>query len=60
MVCCYRCNGPLRYCCISVYIGPFPREIEKEESNNKRDKKMSKQPLPAPTGSAIGPCPAII
>ena len=29
---------------ISVYIGPSPREREKEERNDRREKKMSNQP----------------
>ena len=44
---------------ISVYIGPSPKEREKEE-NGQMIVKMSKQPPPAPTASAIGPCPAVI
>ena len=28
--------------------------------NDRREKKMSKQPPPAPTASAAGPCPTII
>ena len=43
---------------ISVYIGPFLREREKQEKNDRREKKMSKQP--APTTSAVGPFPTII
>ena len=44
---------------ISVYIGPSRKEREKEERKD-RGEKMSKQPPPAPTASAIGPCPIII
>ena len=45
---------------IAVYIGPSPREREKEERNDRGEKKMDKQPPPAPTARAIGPCPTII
>ena len=31
---------------ISVYIGLFPKEREKEERNDRQEKKMSKQPHP--------------
>ena len=46
---------------ISVYIGPSPRERgrKKREVIDER-KKMSKQPLPAPTASTVGPCPTTI
>ena len=44
---------------ISVYVGPVPREREKEERKDSGRVKMSKQPPPIPTASAIGPCPAI-
>ena len=43
---------------ISVYIGPSPREREKEARNDRREKKMSKL-SPAPTASAVGPCSTI-
>ena len=54
--------------CISVYIGLSPRkrerERERERERKKREmideKKMSKQPPPAITASAVGPCPAIV
>ena len=46
---------------ISVFIGPFLREREKEKRNDsRREKKMSKQPLSAHTASAVGPCPSLI
>ena len=44
---------------ISVYIGPSPREKEKEKRMI-GERKMSKQPPLAPTASAIRPCPTII
>ena len=44
---------------ISVYIGPSPKEREKEEKGYMRVK-MSKPSPPAPTASAIGPCPTVI
>ena len=44
---------------ISVYIGPSPKEREKEERKD-RLVKMSKQLPPAPTASTVGPCPTVI
>ena len=44
---------------ISVYIGPSLRERGKEEKGQ-TTVKMSKQPPPAPTASAVGPCPTLI
>ena len=35
-------------------------EREKEKRNNRREKKMSKQPPLAPTASVVGPCPTLI
>ena len=46
--------------CISVYIGPSPRERENEKRNDRREKTMAKQPPPAPTASTVGPCPTLI
>ena len=45
---------------ISVYIGPSPKEREKEERKGQMRVKMSKQPPSAPTTSAVGPCPTVI
>ena len=45
---------------MSVYIGPSPKEREKEERKDIDESKMSKQPPPAPTVSAVGPCPTVI
>ena len=45
---------------ISVYIGPSPKEREKEERKDRGEEKCPNNPLPAPTASAIGPCPTII
>ena len=45
---------------ISVYIGPSPREREKEKRSDRWEKKMSKQPPPIPTASTIGPGPTVI
>ena len=44
---------------ISVYIGPSPKEREKDERNNRREKKCPNNPPPPPppTASAEGPCP---
>ena len=50
-------KGPLRDS-ISVNIGLSPREGERKEKVDER--KMSKQPQPAPIASAIGPCPTFI
>ena len=44
---------------ISVYIGPSPREREKETRKDRREKKCPNNP-PAPTASAVGPCPTFI
>ena len=52
--CLFRFNGPLRQY-YTVYIGPSPREGD-EERKHSQEKKMFKQPPPAPTASAIGPC----
>ena len=38
---------------------PSPRESEKERKIIETRDKMSKQPPPAPTASAVGPCPTI-
>ena len=45
---------------VSVYIGPSPREGKKEDRNERREKKMSKQTPPAPTAIEVGPCPTFI
>ena len=45
---------------ISVYIGPSPKEREKEERKGKMRVKTPKQPPPAPTTSAVGPCSTVI
>ena len=39
--------------------GRLPKEREKEKKGQMRVK-MSKQPPPAPTASAVGPCPTVI
>ena len=41
-------------------MGPSPREREKEERKDRWEKKCPNLPPPAPTASAIGPCPTII
>ena len=51
-------NGPLRQY-FSLYQTISQREGEGVEKGQRRVK-MSKQPPPAPTASAIGPCPTII
>ena len=48
---------------ISVYIEPYPRESEKRKEmidEIKKNNLKSKQPPPAPTASAVGPCPTLI
>ena len=44
---------------MSVYIGPSPREREKEREKIDESKNIHTPP-PAPTASAIGPCPTTI
>ena len=44
---------------ISVYIGPSPREREKETRKDRWEKNVQTIP-PAPTASAVGPCPTFI
>ena len=55
---CFGLNGPLRQY-FSLYRAVSQREGERKEKRQMREK-MSKQPPPAPTASAIGPCPTII
>ena len=57
MVGCLWFNGPLRQY-FSLYRAVSQREGEKGERIDER--KMSKPPPPAPTASAIGPCPTVI
>ena len=45
---------------ISVYIGRLPEREGERGGKGKNRVKMSNQPPPAPTASAIGPCPTII
>ena len=58
LVGCSGFNGPLRQY-FSLYRAVFQREGEREEKGQMRVK-MSKQPQPAPTASAVGPCPTVI
>ena len=51
-------NGPLRQY-FSLYRAVSQREGERGEKGQMRVK-MSKQPTPAPTASAVGPCPTVI
>ena len=51
-------NGPLRQY-YSLYRVVSQRDGERDEKGFRRVK-MSKQPPPAPTAGAIGPCPTII
>ena len=50
LVGCFGCSGPLRQYC----------SLQEGETEKIEDSKMSKQPPPAPTANAIGPCPTII
>ena len=56
LVGCFGLSGPLRQY-FSLYRAVSQREGEREERIEER--KMSKQPPPAPFASAIGPCPTI-
>ena len=58
LVGCFGFSGPLRQY-FSLYRTVSQREGERGEKGQRRVK-MSKQPPPAPTASAIGPCPTII
>ena len=44
---------------ILVYIGPSPREREEEKRNDRQEKNVQTT-APAPTASAVGPCPTLI
>ena len=58
LVGCFGLNGPLRQY-FSLYRAVSQREGERGEKGQMRVK-MSKQPPPAPTASAVGPCPTLI
>ena len=58
LVGCFGFNGPLRHY-FSLYRAVSQREGERGKKGKMRVK-MSKQPPPAPTASAVGPCPTII
>ena len=58
LVGCFGFNGPLRQY-FSLYRAVSQREGERGEKGQMREK-MLKQPPPAPTASATGPCPTII
>ena len=58
LVGCFGFNGPLRQY-FSLYQAVSQREGERGEEGQMRIK-MSKQPPPAPTASAVGPCPTAI
>ena len=55
LVGCFGFNGPLKLY-FNLYRAVSQREAERGENGKKRIK-MSKQPPPAPTASAVGPCP---
>ena len=59
LVGCFGFNGPLRQY-FSLYRAISQREGERKEGNRRVRVKMSKPPPPAPTASAIGPCPTVI
>ena len=54
LVGCFGLNGPLRQR-FSLYRAVPKRDGERREKRQIREK-MSKQPPPAPTASAVGPC----
>ena len=58
LVGCFRFNGPLRQY-FSLYRAVSQREGGKGEIGQMRVKR-SKQPPPAPTACAVGPCPTVI
>ena len=58
LVSCFGLNGPLRDS-ISVYIGRLS-ERGRKKREIQTGGKMSKPPPPAPTASAVGPCPTLI
>ena len=58
LVGCFGFNGPLRQY-FSLYRTVSQREGERGEKGQMRVK-MSKHPPPAPTASAVGPCPTVI
>ena len=58
LVGCFGFNGPFRQY-FSLYRAVYQREGERGEKVYMRVK-MSKQPPPAPTASAVGPCPTVI
>ena len=57
LISCFGFNGPLRQY-FSLYRAASQREGERGEKI--AESQMSKQPPPAPTASATGPCPTII
>ena len=58
LVGCFGLNGPLRQY-FSLYRAVSQREGERSEKTID-ERKISKQPPPASTASAVGPCPTII
>ena len=51
-------NGPMRQY-FSLYRA-FPQREEERGKKGKMREKMSKQPPPAPSASALGPCPTVV
>ena len=58
LVGCFGFNGPLRQF-FSLYPAVSQRAGERVEKGQTRAE-MSRQPPPAPTASAVGPCPTVI
>ena len=58
LVGCFGFNGLLRQ--ISVYIGPFLKKKEKKRRERIDESKNVQTTSPAPTASAVGPCPTVI
>ena len=58
LVGCFGFSGPLRKY-FSLYRAVSQREGERGEKGKMREK-MSKHHQPAPTASAVGPCPTVI
>ena len=58
LVGCFGFIGPLRQY-VSLYRAISQRQGERRKKEQMRVK-MSKQPQPAPTASAVGPCPTVV
>ena len=58
LVGCFGLNVPLRQY-FSLYRAVSHRERERKKKEMTDERKMSKQPSPKPTASAVGPCPTV-